>query len=48
MIVSDVRSRSIAELCSLGGIDIWVNNAGIYPRASVLDLDHDEWDRSWR
>ena len=30
---------------ALGGIDIWVNNAGIYPSASVLELDHAEWDR---
>jgi NAD(P)-dependent dehydrogenase (short-subunit alcohol dehydrogenase family) len=29
----------------LGGIDIWVNNAGIYPSAPVLELDHAEWDR---
>ncbi len=29
----------------LGGIGVWVNNAGIYPSAPVLELDHDEWDR---
>src|SRR5206468_9734691 len=28
-----------------GGIDVWVNNAGIYPSAPLLDLDHAEWDR---
>ena len=32
-------------LAQMGGIDIWVNNAGIYPSAPVLDLDHAEWDR---
>ena len=30
---------------ALGGIDIWVNNAGIYPSVPVLELDHAEWDR---
>jgi NAD(P)-dependent dehydrogenase (short-subunit alcohol dehydrogenase family) len=29
----------------LGGIDIWVNNAGIYPSAPALEIDHAEWDR---
>lgn len=43
-------SASVAALASeavgaMGGFDIWVNNAGIYPSAPVLDLDHDEWDR---
>ena len=27
------------------GIDIWVNNAGIYPSTAFLDISHDEWDR---
>lgn len=29
----------------LGGFDIWVNNAGIYPSAPLLEIDHAEWDR---
>ena len=35
-------------LCAIetfGGLDIWVNNAGIYPTAPFLDLDDSEWDR---
>ncbi|MFN8050120.1 MAG: SDR family NAD(P)-dependent oxidoreductase [Acidimicrobiales bacterium] len=28
----------------LGGLDIWVNNAGIYPSAPLLDLTNDAWD----
>jgi NAD(P)-dependent dehydrogenase (short-subunit alcohol dehydrogenase family) len=40
--LSDLADRAV-EL--LGGIDIWVNNAGIYPSAPVLELDHAEWDR---
>ena len=29
----------------LGGIDLLVNNAGIFPRSSFLDLDDDEWNQ---
>ncbi len=29
----------------LGGIDIWVNNAGVYPSTPTLELPDDEWDR---
>ena len=29
----------------LGGIDLLVNNAGIFPRRSFLDLDDDEWNQ---
>ncbi|MDE0171252.1 MAG: SDR family oxidoreductase [bacterium] len=41
--------RSIAALADLavahaGGIDIWVNNAGIYPDDALLDIDDDQWD----
>jgi NAD(P)-dependent dehydrogenase (short-subunit alcohol dehydrogenase family) len=28
-----------------GGIDIWVNDAGIYPFAPVMDLKQETWDR---
>jgi NAD(P)-dependent dehydrogenase (short-subunit alcohol dehydrogenase family) len=27
------------------GVDIWVNNAGIYPSTAFLHIPHDEWDR---
>jgi NAD(P)-dependent dehydrogenase (short-subunit alcohol dehydrogenase family) len=48
--VEVASSASLSELADravelMGGIDIWVNNAGIYPSAPVLDLDHAEWDR---
>lgn len=29
----------------LGGIDIWVNNAGIYPMAPALEMEEAMWDR---
>jgi len=30
---------------AFGRLDIWVNNAGIYPDRSVLELSVDDWDR---
>lgn len=28
----------------LGGIDIWVNNAGVFPAAVLVDTSDDQWD----
>jgi 3-oxoacyl-[acyl-carrier protein] reductase len=28
-----------------GGLDVLVNNAGVYPRASVLEMDEATWDQ---
>ena len=47
----DVTDRgSIVALADLavartGGIDVWVNNAGIYPDDALFDIDDDQWDR---
>ena len=47
----DVTDRaSVAALADLavartGGIDIWVNNAGIYPDDALFDIHDDQWDR---
>jgi NAD(P)-dependent dehydrogenase (short-subunit alcohol dehydrogenase family) len=48
--VEMAESESVASLAdtavaALGGLDIWVNNAGIYPSAPFLEIDHHEWDR---
>jgi 3-oxoacyl-[acyl-carrier protein] reductase len=46
----DVRDRSaidaaVAEaLTELGAIDVLVNNAGVYPRQSFLDMTEQQWD----
>lgn len=42
--------RSIAALAEFavartGGIDVWVNNAGIYPDDALFDIDDHQWDR---
>lgn len=34
--------RAVAEL---GGLDIWVNNAGLYPNVPLLDVADDDWDK---
>lgn len=39
---TDVAAETVD---ALGSLDIWVNNAGIYPSSSVIDLEDDEWDR---
>jgi NAD(P)-dependent dehydrogenase (short-subunit alcohol dehydrogenase family) len=40
--ISAAADTAVAEL---GGIDIWVNNAGVYPSTPVLQLSDDDWDR---
>lgn len=39
---AELADRAVAEL---GGLDVWVNNAGIYPSHEVLSLTDDDWDR---
>jgi NAD(P)-dependent dehydrogenase (short-subunit alcohol dehydrogenase family) len=40
-----VTAAADSAVAELGGIDIWVNNAGIYPSRPVLEMSDDEWDR---
>jgi NAD(P)-dependent dehydrogenase (short-subunit alcohol dehydrogenase family) len=46
--VSDTASVVAAAdlaVAELGGLDIWVNNAGLFPNAPVLDMPDEMWDR---
>lgn len=46
--VSDTASVVTAAdlaVAELGGLDIWVNNAGLFPNAPVLDMPDEMWDR---
>lgn len=46
--VSDTASVIAAAdlaVAELGGLDIWVNNAGLFPNAPVLDMPDEMWDR---
>ena len=46
----DVRSHTLVEamaervVAELGGIDVLVNNAGVYPNSPVVEMDEHEWD----
>ena len=46
--VSDTASVVAAAdlaVAELGGIDIWVNNAGLFPNAPVLEMPDEMWDQ---
>jgi NAD(P)-dependent dehydrogenase (short-subunit alcohol dehydrogenase family) len=47
MDVTDVRQvneTADAVIDGFGGLDIWVNNAGIFPSTPLFDLPDEEWD----
>jgi NAD(P)-dependent dehydrogenase (short-subunit alcohol dehydrogenase family) len=41
---ADVEAALDAAAAALGVPDIVINNAGIYPLASILEMSEDEWD----
>ncbi|WP_106398804.1 SDR family NAD(P)-dependent oxidoreductase [Actinocorallia populi] len=40
--VADVAARAAAEL---GGLEIWVNNAGVFPAVPLLEMSEETWDQ---
>lgn len=40
--VAAAADRAVAEL---GGLDVWVNNAGLYPNVPLLDVAIDDWNQ---
>jgi 2-deoxy-D-gluconate 3-dehydrogenase len=42
---ADVNRMVGAAVAAYGGLDIWVNNAGIYPVSPILQLGEELWDR---
>lgn len=40
-----IKAAVAFALEQLGGIDIWVNNAGIASNAPLFDISEDEWDK---
>lgn len=48
MDVADAESVAAAGALAaerLGGLDIWVNNAGVFPNIPALEMTVDDWDR---
>jgi NAD(P)-dependent dehydrogenase (short-subunit alcohol dehydrogenase family) len=50
MVTVDVGRRDASEklaeiaLEEFGALDVWINNAGIYPSSPLIDLDDKSWD----
>ena len=43
-----VRAMVDAAAVHLGGLDVLVNNAGVYLAHSVVDSSYEEWQAAWR
>lgn len=42
---ASIVAAADAAMTAFGRLDIWVNNAGIYPDCPVLELSVDDWDK---
>ena len=42
---ASITAVADAAVAQLGGIDIWVSNAGIYPSHPLLEMKDEDWDR---
>jgi NAD(P)-dependent dehydrogenase (short-subunit alcohol dehydrogenase family) len=42
---ASIKSAVDAAVAQFGGLDIWVNNAGIYPSSPLLEMSDDQWDQ---
>jgi NAD(P)-dependent dehydrogenase (short-subunit alcohol dehydrogenase family) len=42
---ADARRMVAESVAAFGGLDVLVNNAGIFPRSSFLELEDTEWDQ---
>jgi NAD(P)-dependent dehydrogenase (short-subunit alcohol dehydrogenase family) len=42
--VDQITGTADAVIEEFGGLDIWINNAGLFPSTPLLDLPDEEWD----
>lgn len=42
---NDVERLVAETVKGFGGLDVWINNAGLYPLSSLLEMTEEEWDR---
>ncbi|GAA0964876.1 hypothetical protein GCM10009555_003030 [Acrocarpospora macrocephala] len=42
---ASVAAGADTAVAQLGGVDIWVNNAGIFPSVSLLDMPDEVWEQ---
>jgi NAD(P)-dependent dehydrogenase (short-subunit alcohol dehydrogenase family) len=42
---SSIGAAAMQAVRELGGIDIWVNNAGVYPFSPTLEMSDEMWDK---
>jgi NAD(P)-dependent dehydrogenase (short-subunit alcohol dehydrogenase family) len=42
---ASVAAAAVLTESEFGGLDIWVNNAGIYPNVPLLDMSVEVWDK---
>ena len=43
-VVADARRIVDETVAALGGIDILINNAGMFPRVAMLEMEEADWD----
>ncbi len=52
-VIGDIRRRPGAQAsfnaaqARLGHVDVLINNAGVYPRKPLLEIDDDDWDSTF-
>jgi NAD(P)-dependent dehydrogenase (short-subunit alcohol dehydrogenase family) len=42
---ASVRTATAEAVAALGGVEIWINNAGVFPSIPVLETADDAWER---
>jgi len=46
--VAEITAFANTVAKEYGQIDVWLNNAGVYPQRAILDMTEEEWDETFR